>query len=257
MKDRETLIIDPTEKEEQILDGKIVMAMNSHRELCAVHCSGGSVFRKDQLLRCSSKAVPRAKELSDLMNKIFEEDTKRRLEKMTPSFSSLVGTRLITGTSQNEHLREPLSTARTLAEETPMEITAAKVQKSPDVIRKGKAARVANTTARLPTENDDSDIEIVSEVTKSTVTVLKQENVVVESLPEGKKKRKTRTAQASKDVQLLLNEIEEDVQVLSPSESGYKSTSKPDEDDSSIQMIDLAEALIPPKTGKGKQKKSK
>lgn len=32
-----------------VLDGKIVVAMNSHKELCAVHCGGSSTVQKEKV----------------------------------------------------------------------------------------------------------------------------------------------------------------------------------------------------------------
>ena len=45
------MLVDPTEKEEAVMDGTMVMAMNVHREICTVQMSGGMLLLKDQVRR--------------------------------------------------------------------------------------------------------------------------------------------------------------------------------------------------------------
>lgn len=61
-------------------------------------------------------------------------------------------------------------------------------------------ARIANTTARLPTENYDSDIEIIAETTSSTALSIIQPEGQVEAVQvvETKKKRKGKAKQPDK-----------------------------------------------------------
>jgi len=259
----ETLIVDPTEKEEQVLDGKIIMGVNSHREICAVHCSGTAVYNKEQLLRCSSKAVLRAKALTGIINKVFIEDAKSKTDKarfgisnLKLGFANLIGDSLVTGAAQNEQPRQPLPAAT-----APKEVSVAgpSTQKSPETFRKGKVARVKSKVAkcheaRLPMEND-SDIEIIEEKT-SALSVIQpdagdQEVMVVET----KKKRRTKP-KAESAVQSLLDEIEDDVQILLPTDSGYKTASMPDSEPTP-DVIDLGDALRSAKPGKGRQRKNK
>ena len=38
---REYLLVDPTLSEEAVMDGRLVVGMNIHREICALQMSGG------------------------------------------------------------------------------------------------------------------------------------------------------------------------------------------------------------------------
>merc|ERR1711990_236183 len=49
-------ILDPTRKEEQILDGSIQVALNKHREICALYLSGQSELSADKIVFCVGKA---------------------------------------------------------------------------------------------------------------------------------------------------------------------------------------------------------
>lgn len=43
------LLVDPCEKEELVMDGLLVIAMNKHREICSIQSSGGIMLLKDQV----------------------------------------------------------------------------------------------------------------------------------------------------------------------------------------------------------------
>ncbi|GAA6067492.1 exosome complex component RRP45, partial [Tachysurus ichikawai] len=43
------LLVDPCEKEELVMDGLLVLAMNKHREICSIQSSGGIMLLKDQV----------------------------------------------------------------------------------------------------------------------------------------------------------------------------------------------------------------
>ncbi|RNA07885.1 Exosome complex component RRP45, partial [Brachionus plicatilis] len=46
------LLVDPTELEEKCMDGKLVIGMNRHREICTMQLSGNMLLLKDQIKRC-------------------------------------------------------------------------------------------------------------------------------------------------------------------------------------------------------------
>ena len=46
---REFLLVDPTDKEETIMDGRMIMAMNIHREICGAVMGGGVSLESDQV----------------------------------------------------------------------------------------------------------------------------------------------------------------------------------------------------------------
>lgn len=46
---RSYLLVDPCEREERVMDGLLVIAMNKHREICSIQSSGGIMLLKDQV----------------------------------------------------------------------------------------------------------------------------------------------------------------------------------------------------------------
>lgn len=45
-------MVDPTDKEEKVMDGKMVIGMNKHREICTLQVSGEMLLMKDQVKFC-------------------------------------------------------------------------------------------------------------------------------------------------------------------------------------------------------------
>lgn len=65
--------IDPTDREEKVMDGTISFTFNSFRELCAVHKNGGAPISTDDILRCAQIAAARVGELVSVLK---EEERK-------------------------------------------------------------------------------------------------------------------------------------------------------------------------------------
>lgn len=47
---RTYLLVDPCEREERVMDGLLMIAMNKHREICSIQSSGGIMLLKEQVL---------------------------------------------------------------------------------------------------------------------------------------------------------------------------------------------------------------
>ena len=43
------LLVDPNDREERVMEGLLVIAMNKHREICSIQSSGGIMLLKDQV----------------------------------------------------------------------------------------------------------------------------------------------------------------------------------------------------------------
>ena len=43
------LLVDPSEREERVMDGLLVIAMNKHREICTLQSSGGIMLLNEQV----------------------------------------------------------------------------------------------------------------------------------------------------------------------------------------------------------------
>lgn len=48
---RTYLLVDPSEREERVMDGLLMIAMNKHREICSIQSSGGIMLLKEQVKR--------------------------------------------------------------------------------------------------------------------------------------------------------------------------------------------------------------
>ncbi|XP_022099628.1 exosome complex component RRP45-like [Acanthaster planci] len=95
------LLVDPTFKEESVMEGNMVVAMNAHRELCTVQMTGGMLLLKDQIMRCSQIAVVKVAELTELIKKALSNDAKARSEgKKCGHAESLSRQRITTSVAQ-------------------------------------------------------------------------------------------------------------------------------------------------------------
>ncbi|NWI28835.1 EXOS9 protein, partial [Sula dactylatra] len=74
------LLVDPSEREERVMDGFLVIAMNKHHEICTIQSSGGIMLVKDQVLRCSKITAVKVAEITELIQKALENDQKVRKE---------------------------------------------------------------------------------------------------------------------------------------------------------------------------------
>ncbi|XP_041359365.1 exosome complex component RRP45-like [Gigantopelta aegis] len=72
------LLVDPSLKEEKVMDGKMVIGMNKHREICMLQITGEMLLLKDQVLRCSNVAVVKVTEITELIQKALLNDKKER-----------------------------------------------------------------------------------------------------------------------------------------------------------------------------------
>ena len=59
------ILLDPTQHEEEVLDGKITFTFNSFQELCAVHQCGGLPVSTDVVMKCTRWGQVRAREWLD------------------------------------------------------------------------------------------------------------------------------------------------------------------------------------------------
>ncbi|XP_014674716.1 PREDICTED: exosome complex component RRP45-like isoform X2 [Priapulus caudatus] len=73
-----TLLVDPTDQEERVMDGKMVVGINKHRELCMLHVSGKMLVLQDQVVRCVNIAAARVGEITDLIKDTLEKDNAAR-----------------------------------------------------------------------------------------------------------------------------------------------------------------------------------
>ena len=95
-------ILDPSDREQLVMDGSITFAFNRHKELCALEFNGGCELRTTQLLACAKLAEKRGSELcvtlEDSLKTADTEAKQDRLERLKMS-SSLSSTSMIDSSS--------------------------------------------------------------------------------------------------------------------------------------------------------------
>lgn len=71
------IIVDPTDEEEQVLDGTMTVAVNAHREICSVHKGGGCPVPQPVILRCLSLASARAMDSIQIVTSAVDAALKK------------------------------------------------------------------------------------------------------------------------------------------------------------------------------------
>lgn len=79
------VIADPTEAEELASEGRVIVGVNAHREICMMHISGCTPLQKEQVQRFVELAVNRAKDVTEYIKMKLQQDEQNR------SLNNLVG----------------------------------------------------------------------------------------------------------------------------------------------------------------------
>ncbi|KAL3880439.1 hypothetical protein ACJMK2_032676 [Sinanodonta woodiana] len=90
------LVVDPTDLEEKVMDGKMVIGMNKHREICTLQITGDIQLEKDQVLRCSNIAVVKVTEMTELIHKALDNDRQARASGRKWGFAESISTEKVT-----------------------------------------------------------------------------------------------------------------------------------------------------------------
>ncbi|GAB6033254.1 Exosome complex component RRP45 [Chamberlinius hualienensis] len=88
--DGKYLLVDPTEREEQTMNGKAVLGVNGLREICTWHMSGTMSLVKDQILRCAQIATSKATEIIDTIKTALAVDAEKRASGNINGFTEIV-----------------------------------------------------------------------------------------------------------------------------------------------------------------------
>lgn len=70
--------IDPSYEEERVMEGKLVVGMNKHRQLCCLQSAGSMLLMREQVLRCSNIAVQKVTQITEIIHQAQDADTKAR-----------------------------------------------------------------------------------------------------------------------------------------------------------------------------------
>ncbi|GFR65177.1 exosome complex component RRP45-like [Elysia marginata] len=84
------MLVDPSSKEEKVMEGKMVVGMNKHRELCTLQVTGQMLLLKDQVLRCSSIALTKVTKITELIHQALDNDKQARSKGEKHGFAVLV-----------------------------------------------------------------------------------------------------------------------------------------------------------------------
>lgn len=61
--------MDPTDREELVMDGSVTFIMNAHKEVCGVHKLGGAPMHREALMTCARVASVQAEQLVRILEK--------------------------------------------------------------------------------------------------------------------------------------------------------------------------------------------
>uniref|UniRef100_A0A1I7XRU0 RNase_PH_C domain-containing protein n=1 Tax=Heterorhabditis bacteriophora TaxID=37862 RepID=A0A1I7XRU0_HETBA len=81
---KETVLVDPTDKEQQCLSGCLVVACNKRREVCALHQSTNLILKTSTIETCVRRAMQRAVDLSELVSTVIHDDAHKRAKYEKP-----------------------------------------------------------------------------------------------------------------------------------------------------------------------------
>ena len=74
----EAVLIDVSLREEQIREGEMVITMNRHGEVCQIAKLGGVPVDAMTLLNCTSMALTKVKEITELVSRRLQADATSR-----------------------------------------------------------------------------------------------------------------------------------------------------------------------------------
>ncbi|XP_054680983.1 exosome complex component RRP45 [Grus americana] len=204
------LLVDPSEREESVMDGLLVIAMNKHREICTIQSSGGIMLVKDQVLRCSKITAVKVAEITELIQKALENDQKVRKEGGKFGFAESIPNQKITAFKM-ESAAVDTNNVEEQAEEIitkagpPSEVFAKPILHTPGTAQIGEG--MENSWGDL--EESEKE-EAVEEEGESEVTAFECEKIETED---------TSTMRETKDEPIVLSDSEEEeVVILEPQE---------------------------------------
>ncbi|NXC38392.1 EXOS9 protein, partial [Penelope pileata] len=204
------LLVDPSEREECVMDGLLVIAMNKHHEICTIQSSGGIMLLKDQVLRCSKIAAVKVAEITELIQKALENDEKARKEGGKFGFAESIPNQKITAFKM-ESAAVDTNNVEEQAEEIiaqadpPSEVFAKPILHAPGTAQIGEG--IENAWGDLE-ESEREEVE--EEEAESDATAFECQRTETEE---------TTTISEAKDEPIVLSDSEEEeVVILEPQE---------------------------------------
>eukprot|EP00501_MAST-03F_sp_TOSAG23-6_P001286 GSMAST32.ASY1.ANO1.1334.1 assembled CDS len=261
----QVIIVDPSAREELLMDGCVTFSLNSHRELCAVRKAGGCALTIEQLLRCAHVAAEKALHVTKQLRSALEDGERRASERrlaFRPQSMTKMPTSHLLSAIQNQF---PELNAKTTPSTTAQSNDDSHLKKD-DVLIMAKPKIGAEELKSRWTEIDsevnsqkkqiDESIHANSTIYDNTMTNNEEnpENHVVESIRKHPNENST-----DKSVKFLPNENSVSISSTSltgPEQTSSKTSSNTQKlmDSDSDASVDLLQAV---KKKKGKRKRSR
>lgn len=80
---RQHFVLDPTDIEEEGMNGRITYALNAQKEICALHKDGGAPVSADTLLSCLQMAATKVSELHKMLASALEAADSKAIKERT------------------------------------------------------------------------------------------------------------------------------------------------------------------------------
>lgn len=200
------LLVDPCEREERVMDGLLMIAMNKHREICSIQSSGGIMLLKEQVMRCSKIASVKVSEITDLISKALENDKKARKAGGRCGFAESMPQERITALKMDEtpvEMEDVTDKANDIVEkaEAPPQKVPSPVVPAPGVGQVGQGLQ--NTWGLEEEEEEEEESDNSGEEQEEKVTRMEEEVLEKEESSKG-------------DVVEISDSEEEEVVILHP-----------------------------------------
>ncbi|XP_051802046.1 exosome complex component RRP45 isoform X3 [Acanthochromis polyacanthus] len=198
------LLVDPCEREERVMDGLLMIAMNKHREICSIQSSGGIMLLKEQVMRCSKIASVKVSEITELISKALLNDKAARKAGGRCGFAESMPQERITALKTDEtpvEMKDVTESANDIVQkaEAPPPAVWSPVVPVPGVGQVGQQ----NTWGLEEEDDDEEDDEEGSEEQKETETKMEEDQHEMEDRGAG-------------DVVEISDSEEEEVVILHP-----------------------------------------
>lgn len=255
----EQVIIDPEEKEEDVISGRFTVAFNIHNEICCAQMSGGVAIDYEQILQCAKIASIKAGDITDVVKAALEEDTIRRTPAPTvkrPGLKDPVTAPTLESAKNSTDIPKIELVKDSVPVSTPQSITHTVAQATKEVLtdiaqnlENGKPMEV-DTDSLKPVENLGRGTALIGDGKPSAWSYSDSENDEDTNENMGNlhkknvKNKKTSKEKTSQELPLNDDSEEEDsVQLLSTDLNGL-TTSKPvdtgeikDEEDNPLNNV--------------------
>ncbi|XP_071516121.1 exosome complex component RRP45-like [Panulirus ornatus] len=78
------MLMDPSEKEERVMSGKLVVGLNPHGEITSLVFPGRVSLQREDIMNCIRNAFSKAKASAEMVQKAVEEDLEKRKSMVKP-----------------------------------------------------------------------------------------------------------------------------------------------------------------------------